>query len=70
MARKTVNDDYSDKRRQDAHVLVDTMFDLRIGVIIAGKQSLGGLMWQTFGDKRSIYSLARKLNDMAEKQTL
>lgn len=70
MARRKIEDDFSEQARAEAHVLVDTLFDLKLASIIAGKQLKGGFMWRVFGDKRGVAALARKLADMSEKQTL
>lgn len=70
MARRTIDDDYSDQCRKEAHVLLDTLFDLRMASVIAGKQTKGGVMWRTFGDKRGVAALTRKINEMSEKGTL
>lgn len=70
MARRTIEDDYSEQCRQDAHKLLDTLFDLRMASVIAGKQTKGGVMWRVFGDKRGVAALTRKLNDMSERGTL
>lgn len=70
MARRTLEDDYSEKSRRDAHVLLDTLFDLRMASVVAGKQTKGGVMWRVFGDKRGTAALVRKLNEMSDKGTL
>lgn len=70
MARRTLSDDYTEERRKEAHVFVDTLFDMKMSCIIAGKQPQGGFMWRTMGDKRALAALARRLYDMSEKGTL
>lgn len=70
MARRTIDDDFSEQARKDAHVLLDTLFDLKLASVVAGKQAKGGFMWRIFGDKRGVAALTRKLADMAEKGTI
>lgn len=70
MARKKLDDDYTEDRRKEVHVFVDTLFDMKMSCIIAGKQTLGGFMWRTMGDKRTQAALARKLYDMSINGTL
>lgn len=70
MARRKIEDDFSDQARVEAHVLLDTLFDLKLASVVAGKQLKGGFMWRTFGDKRGVAALTRRLADMAEKGTI
>lgn len=70
MARRKIDDDYTEERRKEAHVFVDTLFDLRLACVIAGKQPQGGCMWRTLGDKRAVSALLRKLYDMSERGNL
>lgn len=70
MARRTIEDDFSEQARADAHVLVDTLFDLKLASVIAGKQLKGGFMWRVFGDRRGVAALTKRLADMSDKGIL
>lgn len=70
MARRKIEDDFSEQARAEAHILVDTLFDLKLASVIAGKQLKGGLMWRVFGDRRGVAALTKRLADMSDKGTL
>lgn len=66
MARRKVEDDFSDARRKEAHEMVDVLFRLRLDCVIAGRQKQGGVMWRVVGDRRSIRALTNRLNEMSK----
>ena len=66
MARRKVEDDFSDARRNEAHEMVDVLFRLRLDCVIAGRQKQGGVMWRVVGDRRSIRALTNRLNEMSK----
>ena len=70
MPKRKIEADYDEKSRADAHRMIDTIFDMRLACIIAGKQTHGGYMWRAFGDRRSLVSLARKLLDLQNNCSL